>query len=101
MFRHHHVHHLKNILKDVWQVQREDYHQLGASTVRLVTDEGRTEPKFDFRIQGIHDAAVEQNEDYGIRLTRRLVHQVKNHPSKDALIADLQNNRTYNPFREE
>ena len=59
------------------------------------------EHKIDFRIQGIPHAAVEQEEDDGIRLIRRLVHQVKNHPNKDALIADLQSNRTYNPFSKE
>ena len=50
---------------------------------------------------GIPHAAVEQDEDDRIRVIRKLVHQVKNRPNKDASIADLQNNRTYNPFSEE
>ena len=40
-------------------------------------------------------------EDDRIRVIRRLVRQVKNHPNKDALIADLRNNRTYDPFSED
>ena len=44
----------KSMLKDTWQVQRED-----------------------------SQAAVEQEDDR-IRSIRRLVHQVKNHPNKDA-----------------
>ena len=35
------------------------------------------------------------------RLIRSLVYQVKNHPNKYALIADLPSNRPYNPFSEE
>ena len=89
------------ILKDAWQVQHEDDHQRGTSTARLVADEGKTEPKIGFRIQGIPHAAVGQDEDDRIRLIRMLVHQVKNLAHKDALIADMQKNRTYNPFSEE
>ena len=89
------------ILKDAWQVQREDYHQRGTSTERPVSDEGKMEPKIDFRIQGIPNTAVEQDEDDRIPLIRRAVHQVKNHPNKDALFVDLPNNGTYNPFSEE
>ena len=59
------------------------------------------EPKIDFRIQGIPRAAVEQDEDNRTRLIRRLLRQFKNHPNKDALITDLQNIRTYNPFSAE
>ena len=50
----------KICLKDAWQVPREDYHQRGTSTGRLVADEGKTEPKIDVRNQGIPHAAVEQ-----------------------------------------
>ena len=45
--------------------------------------------------------AVEQEEDDRIRLIRRSVHLVKNHRNRDALIAELENNRTYNSFGEE
>ena len=54
-------------LKDTWQAQREDYHQHGTTTGRLVADEGKTEPKIDLRIPGIPHAAVEQDEDDRIR----------------------------------
>ena len=53
----------KVVLMDAWQVQREDYHQLGTSTVGPLADEGMTEPNIDFGIQGIPPAAVEQDED--------------------------------------
>ena len=86
------------ILKDVWQVQREDYHQCGTSTERIVTDEDEMDSEIYFSIQAIPHSAVEQDEDNRIRLIKRLVHQVKNHPSKDALIAGLQYNRTYSSF---
>ena len=91
----------KIYLKDAWKVQREDHHQRGTSTGRLVADEGKMEPKMDTSIQGILHAEVEQYEDDRIRLIRRLVHQVKTHPNKDALIADLQSNHPYSPFSEE
>ena len=90
----------KIILKDTWQVQREDSHQRGTSAVRPVADDEKTEPKIDFRIHGIPHAAVEQEDDR-IREIRRRVRQVKNHPNKDALIAELQNNCTSYPFSEE
>ena len=52
-------------------------------------------PDIDFRIQGISHAAVEQKKS-----VNSIVHQIKNHPNKDALIADLHNNDPYNPFSE-
>ena len=82
----------KIILKDTWQVQSEACHQRGNSTGRLV---GKIEPNIDLRVHGLPHAAVEQEEDDRIRLFRRFVHQVQNHPNKDALIADLQSNLTY------
>ena len=54
----------------------------------------------DFRIQGIPQAAVEQ-EDERTRGIKRLVHLCKNHPDKSASIKDLQTTGTYNPFSEE
>ena len=44
---------------------------------------------------------VLQSSKMKTRLIKRLVHQVRNHPNKNALIADLLNNHTYNPFSEE
>ena len=66
-----------------------------------MADAGKTELEIDFRTQSIPHAAVEQDVDDRIRLIRRLAHQNKNHPNKDALIAGLQSNRSYNPFSEE
>ena len=67
---------------------------------QYAADEGKTELKIDFRTKDIPHAAFEQ-EDERIRETRRLVHQVKNHSSNDALIEDLQKNCTNNSFSEE
>ena len=86
----------KNILKDTWQVQREHSHQLGTVTGRLVADEGKMGPKIDFRVQGFPHAAVVQ-EDERTRGIRRLVHQVKNHPNKGALIAEPKTNKEEKP----
>ena len=66
-----------------------------------VADKEMVEPEIDFRIQGISYAAVEREEDDRIRLIRRLVYQVKNHPNKDALTADWQSERASYPFSEE
>ena len=56
--------------------------------------------KVDYRIQGIHHAAVKQDDDARRQLISRLVYQIRNHPNKDALIADMQQDHPYNPFSE-
>ena len=89
------------MLKSAWQVQHEDHDQRGISAWQLAADEGKMEPKIDFVIESLSHAAVEQAEDGHTRLIRRLVHHVKNHPNKDALLADLHSNRPYNTFSEE
>ena len=65
-----------------------------------MADEGKTELKIDFRLQGVPHVAVQQEDDR-IREIRWPVRQVKNHQNKDALFADLQKTCTYDPFREE
>ena len=87
-------------LKGARQVQHEDHHR-GTNSRQPVADEGKMELKIDFRIQGASHAAVEEEEDNRTRLIKSLVHQVKNHPNKDALTADLQSNRSYILFSEE
>ena len=57
-----------------------------------------SETKIDFRIQSIPHAAVEQDEDDRKRLIRSQMCEVENHLDKEALIADLQNIGTHNPF---
>ena len=37
----------KIVLKDAWQVQREDNHQRGTSTEKCAADEGKMEPRID------------------------------------------------------
>ena len=57
-------------------------------------------PQIDFRIPGISHTAVEQEVNCRTQLTKSPVYQIKNHPNKDAYIADLQNDYPYNPLRE-
>ena len=83
-------------LKDAWQVQHEDSHQRVTSTGKLVADEENMEPQNGFQ----NPRAVEPEQDDRMRLIGSLVHQVKNHPNKNALIADLQSNHPYDPFSE-
>ena len=63
-------------------------------------DEIDMHAKVGYRIQCIPHAAVEQEDDARKELISKLVHQIKNHPNKDALIADLQQDHPYNPFSE-
>ena len=82
-----------------WQVQRDDPHQRGTSTVKAVADEEKEELKIDFRIQGIPQAVVEQEEDR-TRGIKRWVLLIRNHADKSASIEDLLKTDTYNPFSE-
>ena len=91
----------KAVLKNAWQIQHEDDHQRGTGTRHPVADDGKMELEIDFRIQSVSHGAVEQEEDSRTRLIQRLVHQVKNHPNKNAWIADLHRNRPKNPLSEE
>ena len=61
------------ILKDAWKGQREDSHQRGTSTVRPVADEEKTELKVDFRIQGIPQAPVVQEDERNGEIKGRFI----------------------------
>ena len=55
------------------------------------------EVNIDFRIPGLPHSVVKQPENYRVR---ELVKQIENHPHRQALQRDLQQNNTYNPFGE-
>ena len=55
------------------------------------------EVDIDFRISGLPHYVVKQAENYRVR---ELVKQIENHPHRQALQQDLQQNNAYNPFSE-
>ena len=55
------------------------------------------EVDIDFRVSGLPHAVVKQAENSRVR---ELVKKIENHPHRQALQADLQQNNAYNPFSE-
>ena len=55
------------------------------------------EVDIDFRIPGLPHSVVKQAENYRVR---ELVKQIENHPHRQSLQRDLQQNNAYNPFSE-
>ena len=55
------------------------------------------EVDIDFRVSGLPHAVVKQAENFRVR---ELVKRIENHPHRQALQADLQQNNAYNPFSE-
>ena len=51
----------------------------------------------DFRVSGLPHAVVKQAENSRVR---ELVKKIENHPHRQALQADLQQNNAHNPFSE-
>ena len=58
----------------------------------------REEIDIDFRVAGLPHAVVKQAENFRVR---ELVKKIESHPYRQALQADLQQNKAYNPFSEE
>ena len=56
------------------------------------------EENIDFNISGVPDAMVKRS--HGINV-HNLIQQIENHPKRQALQSDLQQNRAFNPFSEE
>ena len=55
----------------------------------------------DFRIQGLPHSAVQEHDHIRKEAVQKLIHQFENHPNKEALQADLKQNRAFNPFSEQ
>ena len=49
----------------------------------------------DFRIPGLPQSVVKQADNYRVR---ELVQKIENHPHRQSLQRDLQQNKAYNPF---
>ena len=53
--------------------------------------------EIDFRVSGLPHAVVKQAENFRVR---ELVKKIENHPHRQDLQADLQQNNAYNPYSE-
>ena len=65
------------------------------STGRPVLVYQKEEHKIDFRVPGLSHAVAEEAEHLRVQ---ELVKRVENHPHREALHADLQQNNVYNPI---
>ena len=64
-------------------------------TERPVLVDQKEEHKIDFRVPGLSHAVVEEAEHLRVQ---ELVKRIENHPHREALYTDLQQNNVYNPF---
>ena len=64
-------------------------------TGRPVLVEQKEEHEIDFRVPGLSHAVVKEAEHLRVQ---ELVKRIENHPHREALPADLQQNNVYNPF---
>ena len=55
----------------------------------------REEHDIDFRVPGLSHAVVKEAEHLRVQ---ELVKKIENHPHREVLQADLQQNNVYNPF---
>ena len=60
-----------------------------------VTVDQKEEHKIDFRVPGLSHSVVKEAEHLRVQ---DLVKKIENHPHREALQADLQQNNVYNPF---
>ena len=54
----------------------------------------------DFRIQGLHHSTVQEHDHIRKQAVQKFIHQLENHPNKEALQENLQQHRAFNPFSE-
>ena len=64
-------------------------------TGRHVLVDQKVEHEIDFRVPGLSHAVVKEAEHLRVQ---ELVKKIENHPHREALHADLQQNNVYNPF---
>ena len=97
----------RNVLKPNWNYERQD---TTSSDARMSFDHsdkhGGTyretcRGKIDFRIQGLRHSAVQEHDHIRKEAVQKLIHQFENHPNKEALQADLKQNRSFKPFSEQ
>ena len=79
--------------------EAENHHRTGRSVVCSQDERSMlNEVDIDFRIPGLPHSVVKQAEKYRVR---GRVKQIENHPRRQALQRDLQQNNAYNPFSEQ
>ena len=66
-----------------------------ASTVRPILVDQKKEHEIDFRVPGLSHAVLKEAAHLQ---GHELVNRIENHPRREALHADLQQNNVYNPF---
>ena len=64
-------------------------------TERPVLVDQEEEHEIDFRVRGLSQAVAEEAEHLRVQ---ELVKRIENHPQREAIHADLQQNNVYNPF---
>ena len=57
--------------------------------------------EIDFRIQGLPHSAVQEHDHIRKEAVQKWIHQFETHPNKEALQADLEQNRAFNPVIEQ
>ena len=69
-------------------------HRDNANKFNLAIDD----ENIDFNISGVPNAMVKRSHSINVH---NLIQQIENHPQREALQSDLQQNRAFNPFSEE
>ena len=95
----------KIVLKKSWQSRCEDDPQTEErGRENLTSSAGRPAAKTRYALQsGLQYSKTTSREranDARKELISRRAHQIKNHPNKDALLADMQQDHPYNLFNE-
>ena len=57
--------------------------------------------EIDFRIQGLPNSAVQEHDHIRKKAVQELTHQFENHPNKEVLRQDVQQQRAFSPFSEQ
>ena len=57
--------------------------------------------EIDFRIQGLLHSTVQEHDHIRKKAVQKLIHQFVNHPNKETLQEDLQQNSAFNPSSEQ
>ena len=65
------------------------------AVIQITSTQFFNEVDIDFRIPGLPHSVVKQDDNYRVR---ELVKKIENHPHRQSLQRDLQQNKAYNPF---
>ena len=81
--------------RDTLKQEKHDEVTDPTSTVRPVVVDQEEKYKIDFRVPGVSHSVVKEAEHLRVQ---ELVKRIVNHPPREALQADLQQNKVYNLF---